>query len=44
MALGRILDYAYYHNVGIVFFEDLDKIKGGMERMINQAIVMRIGR
>ena len=25
--LAELLDYAYYHNVGIVLFEDLDKIK-----------------
>jgi IS605 OrfB family transposase len=26
-ALAELLDYAYYHNVGIVLFEDLDRIK-----------------
>ena len=26
-ALARLLDYAYYHGVGVVFFEDLGKIK-----------------
>ena len=26
-ALAKLLDYAYYHNVGIVLFEDLDRIK-----------------
>ena len=26
-ALSKLLDYAYYHNVGVVFFEDLDLIK-----------------
>ena len=26
-ALAELLDYAYYHNVGIVLFKDLDRIK-----------------
>jgi len=26
-ALAKLLDYAYYHNVGVVVFEDLHKIK-----------------
>jgi len=26
-ALGRLLDYAYHHNVGTVLFEDLNRIK-----------------
>jgi IS605 OrfB family transposase len=25
--LAELLDYAYYHNVGIVLFEDLEQIK-----------------
>lgn len=26
-ALARLLDYAFYHGVGVVFFEDLERIK-----------------
>ncbi|MCE4618614.1 MAG: IS200/IS605 family accessory protein TnpB-related protein [Desulfurococcales archaeon] len=27
-ALARLLDYAYHHGVGVILFEDLDRIKG----------------